>query len=158
MKEKNQESYTWNSGVRLSTGSGTAHTNMKSPWGWVSLELQVPVEERASMHLQNYETDPWQPRWILQAFSSYCTSIISSAGKERERNATLHQRRVLVQQEFKGKIQWPDNSPHIKCPSLWESHLGLAAKSGVTAASLFAGAVAGEFRFAQCYDYMKWVE
>lgn len=112
----------------------------------------------ASIDLQNCGTTSWQPSWILQTFSTYCTPISAFAGKERERNVPLPQRRVLMQQEFKGTIQWPDNSPLINCPSLWEGYLGLAATSDAKAASVFAGAIAGGFRCAQCYDCIKWAE
>lgn len=56
------------------------------------------------------QTSDNNPSWILQTFSIYCTPISAFTGKEKERNVPPPQRRVLRQQEFKGTIQWPDNS------------------------------------------------
>lgn len=63
MKEKNQVSYTWNSGVRPSTGSGKAHTNTKSSWGWVFPELQISVEESVDIHTSS---ELWYSRLTIQ--------------------------------------------------------------------------------------------
>lgn len=37
-------------GVRPSTGSSRAHTNMASPWSWISPELPISVEGSLSIH------------------------------------------------------------------------------------------------------------
>lgn len=37
-------------GVGPSTGSSRAHTNMTSPWGWISPELPISVEGNLSIH------------------------------------------------------------------------------------------------------------
>lgn len=155
---------TWsNKGVRPSTGSIRAHTNTRSHQGWISPQLPIPTEESldiCSSSELRYGLLTTQPGFtdfynLLHIHPCFCRHE-----KRGKHDLSLPHRRVLMQQEFKGTTQWPDNSPHIECPRLQETRVGLADTSNLTAASLVAGAISRGLRCIKWdhHNYIKKAE
>lgn len=106
-------------GVEPSTGSSRAHTNVTSPWGWISPELPISVEVSLSIHASSVLQH--SPLTTQLVFTDFCNLLhthpcFCKHRKRKECDSFVSYRRVPTQQKFKGIIKWPDNSLHIKCP------------------------------------------
>lgn len=142
-------------------GSSGADTNTTSPWSWISPELPLSVEESLGIHTASEIRH--SPLTTQPVFMQFCNLLHNHPcfcrhKKRKNCDSSLSQRRDLMQQEFKGTIQCPDTSAHIKClKSLHKTHAGIEDASNLQAASFFAEAITGEFGCTKqdSYNYIK---